>query len=228
MVLFCHITTRIEGRPYDDLLGEKGGRGFPSLMFLDASGELLGEHQGPRTVEGLTKSLASVQKKAKELAALRAKAEGGDRTAKLRLLIMDLDNGAVTFADAGPLVEELGSVSGALKKQLEAGLAAAEYRQVLEQVKGQPDAVVAAGSKFSEMAKGDRIPELVRAPKYWPYLLEHAAAEGDLNLFDKAQKRYLAEVAEAYGRGSPAFRQVDDKVELLREDAKRNRGRKKG
>ena len=226
-MLFCHITSRIEGRAHDDLLSEKGGRGFPTLMFLDASGESLGEHQGPRTVEGLEKSLGSVQKKAKEFATLRSKAEGGDRTAKAKLLVLELENGAVPLGDATKAVEELGSLSGLLKKQIAAGLAAAEYREVLEQTKGQADAAVAAGEKFAAMAKADRIPEVARAPKYWPYFLEYAAAEGDLALFDKAQKRYLAALAALQGRGSPAFRQVSEKVEMLREDAKRNRGKKK-
>lgn len=226
-MLFCHITSRIEGRAYDDLLSEKGGRGFPTLMFLEASGESLGEHQGPRTVEGLTKTLGSVQKKAKEFATLRSKAEGGDRTAKAKLLVLELDNGAVSLGDATKAVEELGSFSGALKKQIAAGLAAAEYREVLVEMKGKPDAAVAAGEKFSAMAKADRIPEVARAPKYWPYFLEYAAAEGDLALFDKAQKRYLDALAAQQGRGSPAFRQVSEKVEMLREDAKRNRGKKK-
>lgn len=226
-MLFCHITSRIEGRAHDDLLGEKGGRGFPTLMFLDASGESLGEHQGPRTVAGLEKSLGSVQKKAKEFATLRSKAEGGDRTAKTKLLVLELENGAVSLGDATKAVEELGSLSGALKKHVAAGLAAAEYREALDQVKGMPDAAVVAGGKFAAMAKADRIPEVARAPKYWPYFLEFAAAEGDLALFDKAQKRYLDALAASQGRGSPAFRQVSEKVEMLREDAKRNRGKNK-
>ncbi|MGE3166464.1 MAG: hypothetical protein AB7O52_16310 [Planctomycetota bacterium] len=40
---FLHITARIEGRKDDDLLGRKGGRGFPYCVFMDAEGKVLKE-----------------------------------------------------------------------------------------------------------------------------------------------------------------------------------------
>lgn len=49
VVLFCHITTRVPGDPYPDLLREKGGRGFPTFYFMDPTGKVVAEPNG-RTV----------------------------------------------------------------------------------------------------------------------------------------------------------------------------------
>lgn len=51
-MLFLHVTTGMKGGRYDDLLREKGGYGFPYLVFMDATGDVLLEHEGPRTVAG--------------------------------------------------------------------------------------------------------------------------------------------------------------------------------
>lgn len=40
-VLFSHITTRIEGRKHESLLGEKGGGGFPYVVAMNADGDVL-------------------------------------------------------------------------------------------------------------------------------------------------------------------------------------------
>jgi hypothetical protein len=40
------VTSRVPGEPYPDLLKEKGGRGFPTLRFLDSKGNVIGEPKG--------------------------------------------------------------------------------------------------------------------------------------------------------------------------------------
>ena len=70
VVLFCHVTTRIEGDPHQELLQQKGGRGFPTLKFLDAEGEVLGAPQG-RSVESLRAALEAIT----TIQALGSKAE---------------------------------------------------------------------------------------------------------------------------------------------------------
>ncbi|MEC7583422.1 MAG: hypothetical protein VYE77_03830, partial [Planctomycetota bacterium] len=54
-MLFCHVTTRVEGDKDQDLLSKMGGRGFPTLLWLDAEGEQLAS-QGDRTVAGFRKT----------------------------------------------------------------------------------------------------------------------------------------------------------------------------
>jgi len=59
VVLFCHITTRIPGEPHDELLKEKGGRGFPTFWFLDPTGKVIGEPKG-RSVADFEATLKEV------------------------------------------------------------------------------------------------------------------------------------------------------------------------
>ena len=55
-VLFTHITTRIPGREGDDLLGKKGGGGFPYVVGMDAEGRVL-SRLSQRSVEGFQKMM---------------------------------------------------------------------------------------------------------------------------------------------------------------------------
>src|ERR1700690_3491752 len=55
-VLYLHITTMIPGEKYGDLLEQKGGNAFPWLVFMDAAGEIILEHQGERSAAGFAKS----------------------------------------------------------------------------------------------------------------------------------------------------------------------------
>jgi hypothetical protein len=59
VIPFLHVTTRIEGRANDGMLSEKGGTGFPTLMFLDAKGEILGK-PGGRDVAAFDKTLGAL------------------------------------------------------------------------------------------------------------------------------------------------------------------------
>ena len=52
-VLFCHLTTQIEGEKHADLLEQKGGQGFPHIVFMDSDGNVLAEHRGDRSADSL-------------------------------------------------------------------------------------------------------------------------------------------------------------------------------
>jgi hypothetical protein len=58
--MFCHITTRIKGEKYDDLLKKVGGRGFPTFAFLDETGKVLRIARG-RNVQAWEKILKELQ-----------------------------------------------------------------------------------------------------------------------------------------------------------------------
>lgn len=62
VVPFLHITTKIKGDKYQDLLREKGGRGFPTFRFLDPKGEVIGKPKG-RSVASWEKTLKEVMPK---------------------------------------------------------------------------------------------------------------------------------------------------------------------
>lgn len=51
-----HNTSRVDDDPYPRLLSEKGGTGFPSLFFLDETGDVLLK-QGSRTVDAFAETV---------------------------------------------------------------------------------------------------------------------------------------------------------------------------
>ncbi|MBM4062876.1 MAG: hypothetical protein FJ265_17545 [Planctomycetes bacterium] len=59
-MLFCHVTTQVEGDKYPTLLRDKGGRAVPHLVFMDAAGEVLAT-QGDRSVAGFKKALEGLK-----------------------------------------------------------------------------------------------------------------------------------------------------------------------
>lgn len=76
-VTFLHVTTLIPGRSDDDLLGRVGGSGFPTLLVLDAEGEVVARPQ-ERTVHAFELAIAAGLDRLAERAALaQRKGEGG-------------------------------------------------------------------------------------------------------------------------------------------------------
>ena len=85
MVLFCHNTSMVEDEPYPKLLSEKGGRGFPFLVFMDAEGDVITPQGYDKfTVEGFQETLDKVN----DLFRLEKLVEGGDKSAETPLFIV--------------------------------------------------------------------------------------------------------------------------------------------
>lgn len=107
-MLFLHNTSRIEGEKYDKLLSEKGFRGFPSLAFMDAEGEVLTSSMA-RKVTSFEQTAAALAQVA-ELS--KADKEGkleGDAAAKFILASIDL--GKMDLAEA---TRRRGAIKGPL------------------------------------------------------------------------------------------------------------------
>ena len=75
VVLFCHITSRVNGDPHQDLLQQKGGQGFPHLVFMNAEGEVVAQPQG-RSAEAFAKAHAAYL----NCLELAKKLEAGDKS----------------------------------------------------------------------------------------------------------------------------------------------------
>ncbi|MEZ6188839.1 MAG: thioredoxin family protein [Planctomycetota bacterium] len=114
VVPFLHITTRIEGRKHDDLLTQKGGKGFPHLVIMDAEGGVLKEVED-RSVESFRAAIED----AKAYQTLAAKA---DRTPAedLQLLELDVALGRVKGDEALARLETLEGVDAGEAEALRA------------------------------------------------------------------------------------------------------------
>lgn len=203
------MTSGVDGEPYPDLLMEKGGGGFPYLVFLDSAGRLIAKHQGPRTAAGF----AETGKKAAEFVALEKKANGGDRAAKVSVLTMRLEAGSLEQEEAQGMIKELGKLSAEEQKSFDGLMVGTEIQAILKRDKPQDTAgQVAVGKKFAELAKGGRTPTRKDDINiFWGYILAYAAEAKDPMLFE----RCLEELKKEFGNHPNAKRFFDEKQKEL-------------
>lgn len=94
--------TKIDGHPYDGLLGEKGFRGFPSLAFMDAEGNVLGEPSG-RSISSFNDTRDALS----SISIVREKAEAGDKQAAVELLLLEHALGQIEDDDFAGRVDAI-------------------------------------------------------------------------------------------------------------------------
>jgi hypothetical protein len=184
-VLFCHITTQIDGEKYGDLLEQKGGQGFPHIVFMDADGHVLAEHEGDRSADGFSKT----GQKAKEFIALKAKAEKGDKAAQIDFLIAQLSLGQLKPSEAEAKIKEVGAPTKEQQARLDGELVNASVMETMKGVEDE-DSAKAAGKKFYEMQKAGKPGPTGDQAMQPYYILTMRAAEDakDAVIFEKAMK----------------------------------------
>ncbi|HKS17195.1 MAG TPA: hypothetical protein VJU16_07770 [Planctomycetota bacterium] len=194
-MLFCHITTRIEGRKHDNLLSQVGGTGFPHVVAMEASGEVVGVLDWQkRSVDGFKGLMAS----GKEFVDLRAKAEKGDAAAKTDYFLRALKLGRFKLSAAKSYQATLKKVTPDQKKEIDGLFAGLEFKEVVEPLnkieRGTDPAKVKelqrdAGKKCWEMHQGGRIPaEDNDFGGFYSLILIFAEVEKDIPTFELALK----------------------------------------
>lgn len=178
-MLFCHVTTHIEGEPNDKLLEEVGGGGFPTILVLDADGKMIGRHAGERSVAEFDKLVT----KAAAYLDARKKAAEGDKSAGIDVALADLELGTLTAEAAKKKVEALGPPTDAQKARLDGILLNAE---VMDISKALGKDRVGAGKKFLELKNAGRIPDGYKETDiFWNRILDFAESEKDAKLFEE-------------------------------------------
>jgi hypothetical protein len=210
VVLFCHVTTRIPGRQYDGLLGEKGGRGFPYLVFLDEEGEVISSPNG-RSVDAFRAGAAAAQ----AFLDLR-NLENPTPAQQVELFLTELDMGRLNLAEANERKAGL-SLTAEQEAQVAEALTDLEILAMLEE--GQPrtpDAQAALGRRYKALWDDGRRPNGQRAKEvFYIMLLEAGFADGDADLFEGA----LGELRTEFGgnpRARQFFQQQEQRLEQLR------------
>ncbi len=211
VVPFLHVTSRVEGETYPDLLSEKGGRGFPHLVAMDAGGEVVAGLED-RTVEGFR----AMMKRAGEFETLLAKK---DRTPaeEVRYLAAEIRLGRVKADAARARAAALKGLAEAAKKELDGLLLGLDIRAILDGIK-DPAARLAAGRAFAEMWAAGRVPggDDAGFQPFFVIMLDHAEAVKDAALFEKA----LGKMREKLGsepRAAGFFKKNDERLAKLKE-----------
>ncbi len=179
-MLFCHIDSKVKGRPHATLRKDKGLLGLPSLAFLDANGQvLLQVPPDARTVEGLRRTGARAQ----EYVGLRKAAAAGDDKATTEFLIMQLEERQVLLTDARARDAKLKKVTPQQRKHLDELLLNLQISTVARAAGGDRKKRRATGKRFLKMLKDGPRPNAHVGRGFWFFILEHAEAEKDIASF---------------------------------------------
>ena len=150
-MLFCHITTQIQGEKHGDLLEQKGGNAFPFLAFMDADGNVIAVHNEDRTAV----EFAKTGEKAKSFVEAKVKAEKGDPSAKIDFIILQLSFGQIKADAAQKQIKEAGVPTKEQQAKVEAELLNASIMETVKGVDSQ-EGMKAVAKKFYEMHKAGK------------------------------------------------------------------------
>ncbi len=210
VVLFCHITSKIEGEKYPGLLKEKGGRGFPTLWFLDAKGEIL-SGQRDRSVQGFSTSHAAL----KTLAKLESEGKVNDPIVAKHLFMARLQLGKFKFEEAKAKAAELKGCSDEEQANIDACLLSLEIRAMTKRARAEKGKHLAeVAQHFLAMQKAGRTPQdKMLAYSFWNTIMSHARKEKDADMFADA----IAQLKKAMGDDPKNQRMYDHYDKQLKE-----------
>ncbi|MBL8754610.1 MAG: hypothetical protein JNK15_15000 [Planctomycetes bacterium] len=184
-MLFLHNTSRVEDEPYPTLLQDKGFRGFPSICFMDAEGNVLAKPG--RSVQAFRDGLAST----KSLVVLRQKGDKATPAEQKELFLAELKLDLVAVADIQARADKL-TLTDAEKGMVASKIVDGEIMAVMQKGRelGQDEML----KQLADMAKGGKTPSDAVAPNFWPAVLNWASKAKDAALaqkaFDALEKRF--------------------------------------
>lgn len=211
-VLFCHITTQIPGDKYGNLLEEKGGEGWPYLVFMDPEGNVVAVHEEDRTPVEFGKT----GEKAKAYLRLKEKADKGDKSAQIDLLITQLSLGQLKADEIGKKIDAVGKPSADQKARLDGEVQNAQILDLLKTIDSDEKAKE-VGKKFYDAHKSGKSgpsggPAFL---SYYSMILDISEQQKDAQAFEAAMLALKAK----YGSNPQAagfFERCEKKLQELK------------
>ncbi|PCJ51705.1 MAG: hypothetical protein COA70_13730 [Planctomycetota bacterium] len=213
VVPLLHITTHIEGRPNDDLLAQMGGRGFPSLRFIDADGNVLGEPSGHSVAEFESTLVAIVN-----IQELEQRIDAGEEDLEDDLFLAKLRMGVIPFVFAKAKVASLKNLSEEQQAEVAQLIINLEVTSLLGGRK-TTEGFQYATQRFLEMMRVETMPIGDVLGDFWYHLHQHAEKQEDIALFAKS----LQGMKDVYGVDegtSGFFDRQDALLKAMRNQAK--------
>jgi hypothetical protein len=180
VVLFLHNTSHVADEPYPNLLREKDGSGFPTLVFLDSNGEVLSRPPS-RSVDSFKETHALLI----SWVEAKAKVDAGDKTAVFDYLTTGIPLKRVNQFQAEQLRDSTPDLSKKQKQEIDDLIFSLEVDQIVT-LEGRNLAV--AGPKLLAMLEAGRVPVDGVALGFYDVLMNYAAQQGDRKLFVKCLK----------------------------------------
>ena len=187
-VLYCHVggNPKDPGRPID----KEKNVGFATVVVMDGGGDIIARAKDrPQTLDDF-KQLAA---QAAAYVALRKRADDGDGSAKIDLVIRHFELLRMTGDDARRLLKELPKPSAPQQAALDRFFANEEVLAIMKSIKKTAASRIAAGKSLAEMRRAGRLPEdRFRSWGYWSAQADYAETLPDAALFEECLKELKA------------------------------------
>ncbi len=168
VVPFLHVTTKIEGHPFDGLLKEKGFGGFPSLAFMDAEGKVMAK-PADRSVKSFRETLTSLSK----YQDLKSRSDKGEKGLEYALFVAEWELGSLDFENAKTRAEGMGKLSKEQRATVEQIVKDADVLATAGTVRDEPSANE-AGKRFHGMLEAGYRPGPKAERSFWGLLARWA------------------------------------------------------
>lgn len=221
VVPFLHISSRVAGEKYPNLLRQKGGNAWPTLSFLSAEGRFLLQMPHPvRSAAELQEGLETVQTW-QILSRRVAAAKGEDPKLERDFFNLEMTMGILSFAQASARFDKLkDGMSAKGRKHYARRLVDLQFNEIARTITGKNRTMVAAGEKYLTMIERDRIPKVRQVTTFWQAALAAAEQRKDADLFEKIMNRAKQEMA--------GDKRVDRYIGMVRRRLERMRAAEKG
>jgi len=186
-VLFLHLTTRVKTDKHQQMLRQKGGKGFPYLVYLNSQGTFLAQNKGKRGIKLFSDTAKEARAIQDKLDELKQKAAGGDAAAKKELFLLDLKMGALATAEAIEQAREGIDLSNDQKQLVEGKLADLTIAAKYEELRSLPRAKREAAMQetFYRWAKEGKRPVNKRVClNFWYWSCQGAKQAKNIKLFE--------------------------------------------
>lgn len=179
------------------MLGEKGFRSFPSLAFLDAEGNVIGE-PASRTVQSFDETLVLLSAHTKLIARIKA----GEKGLEFELFIAEYNLGKISGQAAVRKANGFEGLTAAQKKQVAQLILDEEVRGLTKRGMSDEDTLPEVSKRFVELLDAGTLPSKTLILDFWAILTYTSEKDGDAALLG----RCIAEIRS----GFPDRRDVQD------------------
>ena len=214
VIPFLHVTTRIPDWPGDGMLREYGGRGLPTLLFLDADGKKLSEPPG-RDVATFASTATALGK----VSDLKARVAKGEKGLEGKLLAAELELGTVDFPNAKARLAKIKKLDDETKAKITKLMVDAEILHLFTEAGRDQEKLAAARTRMAEMLRAGKMPGTRAESRFWSSIMQYADENGDAELFEKAVNWAKAKYADE-PRAKTYLENLEKKLAELKEGKK--------
>jgi hypothetical protein len=185
--------------------------GFPHLVFMNAAGDVVAEHNGDRTVE----SMRNTGKLATNMLDLRKKFAAGDKSVEVKLFLAELELGAVEFFDAEEKAKTL-KFTAQQQTRFDSLMLDLEVMELFEFIRTDPSQMQTVGKKFYDRLAAGKKPSSTRSKQiFYSLIMGWAQEQNHADAFEAA----LTEMKVIYKdepRAVPQLKAAEETLKKMR------------